>query len=106
MILVLRINISMAVESGKLDTFGKALDKIGFWGSSSTNPDDMKNKCVSVSLARADHYKDVKELWEDILGQSLPDRPLQFSEIMYLIERTGIKYQWVKFVATNGKTAY
>ncbi|KAL8923489.1 MAG: hypothetical protein Q9208_004617 [Pyrenodesmia sp. 3 TL-2023] len=96
----------MAAESGNLDTFGEALDKIDFWGSSSTNPDDMRNNCVSVSTARMDHYKDVEELWKDLYGHSLPDRALKFPEILHLLRRTGYDFGWKKFVAIGKKTAY
>lgn len=66
----------------------------------------MQNNCVSVSVARLDHYRNVNQLWKETYGQPLPDRPLYIDEIIDLLSRTGYDYECKEFVADGGKTAY
>ena len=102
--------IIMSETYGTLDNFDNALEKIGFWGSSCLNPNNMKNNCVSVSVARLEFYRSVDDLWNDIYGSALPDSPLSFDEIIGLLRRTGFEYNWEKFsslVTSQGtKTAF
>jgi hypothetical protein len=82
----------MSITTGDLDSFGKALEEIEFWGASSTNPNDMRNNCVSVSLARMEHYRDVGHLWESLYCEPLPDTPLKLSQVKDLVRLTNYEF--------------
>ncbi|KAI1454743.1 hypothetical protein F4805DRAFT_438294 [Annulohypoxylon moriforme] len=86
-----------SAKKGDLETFGAALDSIGFWGASNLNPKNMQNNCVSVAVAHMEYYETVHELWKYIYGRDLPDRPLQFIDVLKLLGQTGWKYQWNRY---------
>ncbi|KAM0559838.1 hypothetical protein ACHAPJ_003786 [Fusarium lateritium] len=90
------------MSQGDLETFGEALESIDFWGASNLNPNDMRNNCVSVSLARLQNYITVDELWKDTYGRPLPDKPLNFNQISELLRRTQWEYRWKTFMPAAG----
>ena len=97
----------MATEPGSLDTWGAALDQMDFWGASQTNPNDMKNNCVSVSVARMAYYRTVEDLWKKTYSKPLPDKGLSFQQIVDLLRRLGLRYEWKKFYSVpGGKSAF
>lgn len=96
----------MDTASGDLDTLAAALGADNLWGKSRVNPADMKNNCVSVSTARLEGYCTVEDFWQATLGYPLPDRPLDYIEIVSLLARTGRRYIWKLYQWGGAKSAY
>jgi hypothetical protein len=87
----------MTTTSGTLNTFGDALNNMGFWGASNINPNNMQNNCVSVSVAHMEYYTTVEDFWRDIYNAPLPDQPLNLWQIEDMIRRTQYQFRWVEF---------
>ncbi|CAK3912159.1 Hypothetical predicted protein [Lecanosticta acicola] len=99
---------------GGRTAFASRLDQIGFWGASSTNPNDMKNNCVSVTFARMFWYSTVHEFWDDVYGRSKPwpDRALTKQQILAMLRHVGFKFHTTEYKPSKNsrgevaKTAY
>ncbi|KAK9418686.1 hypothetical protein SUNI508_07943 [Seiridium unicorne] len=96
----------MDVNMGDLSTFTNALDQMGFYGASATNPNDMRNNCVSVSVCRLLGYNNVHDLWRATHGYDLPDQPLTEAGIVDLFSRAGWTFQWQRFRQETNLSAY
>jgi len=96
----------MSISSGDLDTFGAAIEDMDLFGASSINPNDMRNNCVSVSIAHFQYYSTVEEFWQTTYGHSLPDKPIRESEAKDMIARCNIEFQWIKYKSDAPGTAY
>lgn len=100
--------LSMATFSASGSTpdsvtsFGRSLDNIGFWGASSINPNDMRNNCVSVAVARMLDFETVEDLWKAVFGRNLPDQPLDKSQVFDLLTKAKMSFQYAEFQSTPG----
>ena len=89
------------ISSGTVSTFGLPLSQV--FGQSKLNPNNFKNNCVSVSIARLLSYRDVDDLWADTYRYPLPDHPLDYTAIIDLIQRTGWHFKWECYRLKPGK---
>lgn len=67
------------------------------YGSSSLNPTNMTQNCVSVTLAKLLAHKDVYELWHDTYGSPLSDSPMSIDDVVNLVHRTGWSFRWEEY---------
>lgn len=97
----------MATLSGPSNVLGKSLAETNLFGSSSTTLPTEKTDCVSVSIARAEHYRSAADLWKQLSNQGLPNRGLDYDEIDTLLDRTGTYYASSRYDSLpNGQTAF
>lgn len=98
----------MATFSGPSNTLGESLAKTQLFGSSSmTTLPIERTDCVSVSIARAEHYRSAADLWKQLFDRGLPNQCLEYHEIDTLLNRTGTYYTSRRYDSfPNGQTAF
>lgn len=97
----------MATLSDPSNILGKSLAETELFGSSSSTLPMEKTDCVSVAVARAEHYRSAADLWKQLFNQGLPNRCLRYDEIDELLNRTGTYYISTRYDSLpNGQTAF
>ena len=87
---------SLRLSHGSETSFGRALEPLNLFGNSRLNPRDMKNNCVSVTLARLMEFSNVHDFWKDLFGHDLEDKPLDEKAIQDMLTRIVWTFEWVK----------
>ncbi|KAL1848319.1 hypothetical protein Daus18300_013645 [Diaporthe australafricana] len=87
-------------KGGTPDSVDNVPKTAAAWGVSQTNPQDLKQNCVSCCLARMENYRDVHDFWRATVRDPPPPRPLLMDEVVKLTRRTGWEYRSKKFRST------
>lgn len=96
----------MASSIFRSTSLGDSLAKAQFFGSS-TEVTAERTDCVSVSIARVEHYRSAADLWRQLFRRELPDQVIQYDDVTEMLRRTGAGYFHGTFVSIpSGKTAF
>ncbi|KAJ0124392.1 hypothetical protein J7T55_005730 [Diaporthe amygdali] len=87
-------------QGGTPDSLDLVPKTAATYGVSLTNPQDLKQNCVSCCLTRMENYRNVNDFWKATVRDPPPNRPLTLEETIKLTRRTGWEYNSKKFKST------